>query len=137
MKNKVDHIGIAVQSIEKALSFYIDVLKLDLLGFEEVKTQQVKVAFLHAGNTKLELLEPTSQDSPIAKFLAKKGEGIHHIAFGVENIESRIQEIKEIGLPLIDEKPRQGAADMEIAFIHPKAVNNVLIEFCEKKRGER
>lgn len=137
MENKVDHIGIAVHSIEKALLFYVDDLKLDLLGFEEVTTQLVKVAFLHAGNTKIELLEPTSDNSPIAKFLAKKGEGIHHIAFGVKDIESRLQEIKENGLPLIDEKPRQGAAGMEIAFIHPKAANNVLIELCEKKRGER
>ncbi|WP_226667685.1 methylmalonyl-CoA epimerase [Metabacillus litoralis] len=136
MVNKVDHIGIAVHSIEKALTFYIDILKLDLLGYEEVTTQRVKVAFLHAGNTKIELLEPTSEDSPVAKFLVKKGEGIHHIAFGVENIESRLQEMREVGLPLIDEKPRDGAAAMSIAFLHPKAANNVLIELCEKKRGE-
>jgi len=133
--NKVDHIGIAVHSISNALPFYQDVLSLSFLGEEEVIEQQVKVAFLKIGETKIELLEPLSSCSPIAKFLEKKGEGVHHIAFGTSNIHSRLEEIREKGIALIDEIPRIGAANMLIGFLHPTSTHGTLIELCEK-RGE-
>ncbi|APH04485.1 methylmalonyl-CoA epimerase [Bacillus weihaiensis] len=135
MVNKVDHIGIAVHSISNALPFYQDVLSLSFLGEEEVIEQQVKVAFLKIGETKIELLEPLSSRSPIAKFLEKKGEGVHHIAFGTSNIHSRLEEIREKGIALIDEIPRIGAANMLIGFLHPTSTHGTLIELCEK-RGE-
>ncbi|PLS01672.1 methylmalonyl-CoA epimerase [Neobacillus cucumis] len=135
MINKVDHIGIAVKSLEHTLPFYTDVLKLSLLGIEEVDNQKVKVAFLKAGETKIELLEPTSEDSPIAGFIAKRGEGIHHVALGVASIEERIAEMKEQGIRMIDDKPRLGALGAQIAFMHPKSAAGVLVELCEKKRG--
>ncbi|MGM0874131.1 MAG: methylmalonyl-CoA epimerase [Bacillota bacterium] len=136
MVKNVDHIGIAVHSIDAVLPFYKDVLQLTLVGFEEVPSQQVKVAFLSAGETKIELLEPMSDESAIAKFLSKRGEGIHHVAFGVTDLATRLSELKEKGVPLIDEIPRKGAANAKIAFLHPKAANNVLVELCEKKRGD-
>jgi methylmalonyl-CoA/ethylmalonyl-CoA epimerase len=133
MINKVDHIGIAVRSLENTLPFYTDVLNLPLLGIEEVDTQMVRVAFLQAGGTKLELLEPTSEESPIAKFIEKRGEGIHHVALGVDSIEDRIIEMKEKGIRMIDEQPRLGAGGANIAFMHPKSASGVLFELCEKK----
>ena len=133
MIKKVDHIGIAVKSLEKTLPFYTDVLELTLLGIEEVESQKVKVAFLQAGGTKLELLEPTSEESPIAKFIEKRGEGIHHVALGVESIEERIIEMKEKGIQMIDQQPRLGAGGAQIAFMHPKSSAGVLYELCEKK----
>jgi methylmalonyl-CoA/ethylmalonyl-CoA epimerase len=133
MIKKVDHIGIAVKSIEHTLPFYTNVLKLSLLAIEEVDSQKVKVAFLQAGQTKLELLEPTSEESPIAKFIEKRGEGIHHVALGVESIEERIVEMNEKGIRMIDEQPRLGAGGAQIAFMHPKASSGVLYELCEKK----
>lgn len=133
MIKKVDHIGIAVKSLEDTLSFYTEVLKLPLLAIEEVQSQQVKVAFLQAGETKLELLEPMSADSTIAKFIEKRGEGIHHVALGVESIEERIAEMKEQGIRMIDEAPRPGAGGADIAFMHPKSAHGVLVELCEKK----
>lgn len=138
MVKKVDHIGVAVHSIDSALPFYRDVLQLSFMGCEEVPTQQVKVAFLQISesDTKIELIEPTSSESTIAKFLIKHGEGIHHIAFGVSNLATRLVELKERGVPLIDENPRLGAANASIAFLHPKSANNVLVELCEKQRGE-
>ncbi|MEH7299898.1 methylmalonyl-CoA epimerase [Neobacillus drentensis] len=133
MIKKVDHIGIAVKSLENTLPFYTDVLELTLLGIEEVESQKVKVAFLQAGGTKLELLEPTSEESPIAKFIEKRGEGIHHVALGVESIEERIIEMKEKGIQMIDQQPRLGAGGAQIAFMHPKSSAGVLYELCEKK----
>jgi len=133
MMKKVDHIGIAVRSLQDSLSFYTEVLKLPLLGIEEVVSQKVRVAFLQAGETKLELLEPTSKDSPIASFIEKRGEGIHHIALGVESIEQRIVEMKQQGIRMIDEQPRTGAHGSDIAFMHPKSTGGVLFELCEKK----
>jgi methylmalonyl-CoA/ethylmalonyl-CoA epimerase len=130
---KVDHIGIAVQSLESALPFYTDILKLPLLGMEEVESEQVKVAFLQAGETKLELLEPMSKDSPIAKYIEKRGEGIHHVALGVDSIQERINEMRENGIRMIHEVPKQGAGGAQVAFMHPKATGSVLYEFCEKK----
>jgi methylmalonyl-CoA/ethylmalonyl-CoA epimerase len=133
MINKVDHIGIAVRSLENTLPFYTDVLNLPLLGIEEVDTQMVRVAFLQAGGTKLELLEPTSEESPIAKFIEKRGEGIHHVALGVDSIEDRIIEMKEKEIRMIDDQPRLGAGGASIAFMHPKSASGVLFELCEKK----
>jgi methylmalonyl-CoA/ethylmalonyl-CoA epimerase len=133
MINKVDHIGIAVRSLENTLPFYTDVLNLPLLGIEEVDTQMVRVAFLQAGGTKLELLEPTSEESPIAKFIEKRGEGIHHVALGVDSIEDRIIEMKEKEIRMIDDQPRLGAGGASIAFMHPKSASGVLVELCEKK----
>ncbi|MFP5109572.1 methylmalonyl-CoA epimerase [Neobacillus sp. C211] len=133
MIKKVDHIGIAVRSLEHTLPFYTDVLNLPLLGIEEVETQQVRVAFLEAGGTKLELLEPTSEESTIAKFIEKRGEGIHHVALGVVSIKERISEMKEKGIRMIDDQPRPGAGGANIAFMHPKSTSGVLFELCEKK----
>jgi methylmalonyl-CoA/ethylmalonyl-CoA epimerase len=133
MIKKVDHIGIAVKSLENSLPFYTEVLQLPLLAIEEVNSQQVKVAFLQAGETKLELLEPMSADSTIAKFIEKRGEGIHHMALGVDSIEERIAEMKEKGIIMIDHQPRPGAGGADIAFMHPKSANGVLVELCEKK----
>ncbi|MDN3016601.1 methylmalonyl-CoA epimerase [Neobacillus drentensis] len=133
MIKKVDHIGIAVNSLENALPFYTEVLRLPLLKIEVVESQKVKVAFLQAGETKLELLEPMSEESTIAKFIEKRGEGIHHVALGVNSIEERIMELKEKGIRMIDESPRLGAGGAHIAFMHPKSSSGVLYELCEKK----
>ncbi|MBT2698685.1 methylmalonyl-CoA epimerase [Bacillus sp. ISL-40] len=133
MIKKVDHIGIAVRSLEHTLPFYTDVLNLPLLGIEEVETQLVRVAFLEAGGTKIELLEPTSEESTIAKFIEKRGEGIHHVALGVVSIKERISEMKEKGIRMIDDQPRPGAGGANIAFMHPKSTSGVLFELCEKK----
>ncbi|WP_040208209.1 methylmalonyl-CoA epimerase [Neobacillus jeddahensis] len=133
MIKKVDHIGIAVKSLEETLPFYTDVLKLELIGIEEVDSQKVKVAFLRAGEIKIELLEPTAENSSIAKFIEKRGEGIHHVALGVESIEERIIEMKEKGINMIDNESRPGAGGAQIAFMHPKSTAGVLYELCEKK----
>jgi methylmalonyl-CoA/ethylmalonyl-CoA epimerase len=133
MIKKVDHIGIAVHSLKETLPFYTEVLKLPLLAMEEVESEQVKVAFLQVGETMLELLEPTSVDSPIAKYMEKRGEGIHHVALGVESIEERMNEIKTKGIRMIQDEPKLGAHGKEVAFIHPKSTFGVLYELCEKK----
>jgi len=129
---KVDHIGIAVKSISEALKLYEEVLGIKCEGVEEVSEQKVKTAFLPIGDTEIELLESTSPDGPVAKFIEKRGEGIHHIAFRVENIEEALRELKEKGIALIDEKPRKGAGGARIAFLHPKSTSGVLIEICER-----
>lgn len=133
MVKKVDHIGIAVKSIEASAKLYTEVLGLKLHGIEEVAEQKVKVAFLPVGDTEVELLESTSEDGPIAKFIEKKGEGIQHIAFRVDNIEKALDEMRAKGIQLIDEKPRYGAGGARIAFLHPKSTNGVLIELCERE----
>ncbi len=130
---KIDHIGIAVMSIEDHLPFYTETLRLPLLKIEEVSSQKVKVAFLEIGESKIELLEPLSNDSPIAGFINKKGEGIHHVALGVKDIETRLQEIKEDGIKAINNTPVPGAGGAEVAFLHPKSTGSVLYELCEKK----
>nr|WP_241657841.1 methylmalonyl-CoA epimerase [Anaerobacillus alkaliphilus] len=130
---KVDHIGIAVKSIDETLPFYLNHLKLELLGIEEVSTQKVRVAFLKIGESKLELLEPMSEESPIANYIAKRGEGLHHVALAVDNIELRLNELKEQGVRLIHEQPVKGAANASVAFLHPKSAHGVLYEYCEKK----
>ncbi|WP_043932853.1 methylmalonyl-CoA epimerase [Bacillus sp. EB01] len=137
MIEKVDHIGIAVKSLEQALPFYTNTLKLPLLGIEEVESQKVIVAFLDAGGTKLELLEPTSEDSPIAKHIEKRGEGIHHVALGVTSIQDRINDMKEAGIRMLNEEPKLGAHGAMVAFMHPKDSGGILYEFCEKKGMEK
>ncbi len=136
MIKKVNHIGIAVNDLEAAAPFYKDVLKLNYEGSEVVESQKVKVAFYTAGETRIELLEPTSPESPIAKFLEKKGEGIHHIAYEVEDVVSKLKELEDEGVRLIDKTPRSGAHGTSIAFIHPKAGNGVLVELCQPGKGE-
>lgn len=130
---KVDHIGIAVKSLDETLKFYEGVLGLELQGTEVVEEQKVKVAFLPVGDTEVELLESTAEDGPIAKFIEKKGEGIQHIAFRVPNIEEAIAELMEKGVKMIDEKPRYGAGGAKIAFCHPKSTNGVLVELSERE----
>ncbi|KKK33265.1 lactoylglutathione lyase [Mesobacillus campisalis] len=136
MIKKVDHIGVAVRSLEEALPFYTDVLRLPLLGIEEVASERVKVAFLKVGEVKIELLEPTSSESPIARFIEKRGEGIHHVALGVDSIQERIDELKDKGIAMIQDKPKKGAHDALVAFMHPKSTGSVLYELCEKKERE-
>ncbi len=130
---KVDHIGIAVKNLEETLKFYTDILGLELHGTEVVEEQKVKVAFLPVGDTEVELLESTTDDGPIAKFIEKNGEGIQHIAFKVDDIEAAIEELKAKGMMMIDEKPRYGAGGASIAFMHPKSTHRVLLELSERK----
>jgi methylmalonyl-CoA/ethylmalonyl-CoA epimerase len=136
--NKVDHIGIAVKSVEEALPFYTQTLGLSLLQIEEVESQKVKVAFIDGGNVKLELLEPMDEASPVASFIAKRGEGIHHVAFGVDGIQERIEELKAKGINMINERPKPGAGGAQVAFMHPKSAHGVLYELCDKNtiKGE-
>lgn len=129
---KIDHIGIAVTSIKEALPYYRDTLGLVCTGEEIVEEQKVCVAFLKIGESRIELLEPTSEDSPIAGFLEKRGSGIHHIAVLTENIEEALKSHSEKGARLIDEHPRIGAHGMKIAFVHPKSTSGVLLELCEE-----
>lgn len=131
MLTKIDHIGVAVHSLEEALPFYRDALGMTLEGTEEVPSQKVKVAFLVIGASKIELLEPTAPDSPIAKFLEKNGPGTHHVAYRVEEIVSAIAKLQEAGVRMIDATPRDGAHGARIAFIHPKSSGGVLTEICQ------
>lgn len=131
MLHKINHIGIAVQSLDATLPFYRDVLRMSFAGIEEVAEQKVRVAMLGVGESKIELLEPTSTDSPIAKFLEKNGQGIHHIAYEVADIDTAIASLLADGARMIDEKPRNGAHGTKIAFIHPKSSNGVLTELCQ------
>jgi methylmalonyl-CoA/ethylmalonyl-CoA epimerase len=130
---KVDHIGVAVKSIDAAKQLYSGLFGLIHAGNETVAEQKVTTAFFPVGDTEVELLESTSPDGPIAKHLEKKGEGVQHIAFRVENIEEALAELKAKGVQLIDEKPRRGAGGAKIAFLHPKSTFGVLIELCEKE----
>lgn len=132
MVGKIDHIGIAVKSIDEALKLYTDILGLKCSGEEEVAEQKVKTAFIPIGDSELELLESTSSDGPIAKFIDKKGEGIQHIALRVDDIEKALKELKDKGIMLIDEKPRYGAGGARIAFLHPKSTKGVLLELCQR-----
>ncbi len=129
---KIDHLGIAVNSINEGKSFWTDVLGLSFEGSETVVEQKVTTAFFPVGGSEVELLESTAPDGPIAKFIEKKGQGIQHIAFRVENIEAALAELKEKGIQLIDQKPRIGAGGAKIAFLHPKATSGVLVELCER-----
>jgi len=128
----VDHIGIAVKSIDESLKFWEAAMGIKCHGVEEVAEQKVKTAFLPLGDTEIELLEPTNADSPVAKFIEAKGEGIHHLAIRVENLEEALAELKAKGIRLIDEKPRCGAGGAKIAFLHPKATGGILLELSER-----
>ncbi|CAN5872091.1 methylmalonyl-CoA epimerase [soil metagenome] len=130
---KINHLGIATNGIDEALKFWRDALGLENVHTETVKDQKVRVAMLPIGDTKIELLEATSEDSPIAKFLEKRGGGIHHIAVEVENIEESLVKLKKEGARLIDEKPRVGAEGCLIAFVHPSSSNGVLLELIQKQ----
>ncbi|MDR2528987.1 MAG: methylmalonyl-CoA epimerase [Synergistaceae bacterium] len=128
----VDHIGIAVKSIEGALKFWEGTLGIMCTGVEEVAEQKVKTAFLPIKDTEVELLEPTADDSPVAKFIEKKGEGIHHLAIRVDDVEKALEKLKAQGVRLIDEKPRKGAGGARIAFLHPSATGGILLELSER-----
>ncbi|MGB3367092.1 MAG: methylmalonyl-CoA epimerase [Acidaminobacteraceae bacterium] len=129
---KLDHIGIAVSNLDEALKLYTEVLGLEAQGTEIVEEQKVRVAFLPIGDTEVELLESTSPDGPVAKFIEKNGEGVQHLAFKVENIEEAIQDMLDKGMRMIDEKPRYGAGGAKIAFMHPKSTNRVLVELTQR-----
>ncbi|MDD2513566.1 MAG: methylmalonyl-CoA epimerase [Proteiniphilum sp.] len=127
----IEHIGIAVKSIEEQLPYYEGILGLKCYNIETVEDQKVKTAFFRVGQTKIELLEPTSEESTIAKFIEKKGEGIHHIAYATNNITEALKEAEEKGVRLIDRQPRGGAEGLSIAFLHPKSTGSVLTELCK------
>ena len=129
----IDHLGMAVHSIEEASGLYRDVLGLQGGPVEEIPSQKVRVAFFQLGQTRIELLEPTDEDSPIAKFLEKRGPGLHHVAYLVDDLSATLAALKSAGLRLIDEQPRPGAHGMQIAFAHPKSTSGVLTEFCQPR----
>jgi methylmalonyl-CoA/ethylmalonyl-CoA epimerase len=130
---KIDHLGIAVNSIDEASSFWRDILGLDVEGSETVAEQKVTTAFMPVGDSEVELLESTAADGPVAQYIEKRGQGIQHVAFRVENIEATLAELKAKGVRLIDQTPRKGAGGAKIAFLHPKATNGVLVELCERQ----
>lgn len=128
---KLDHVGIAVTSLEDSLIFFRDVLGLSLLGVEEVESEGVKVAFLKSGDTKIELLQPIKEGA-IATYIEKKGQGLHHLAFSVSNITEEIQQLKDNGISMIHDVPKIGAGGKQVAFMHPKSTQRILIELCQK-----
>jgi methylmalonyl-CoA/ethylmalonyl-CoA epimerase len=132
---RIDHIAVAVENIEESLKFYKETLGLDCITIEVVEEQGVTVAKLDVGNTHIELLEPLSPDTPVGKFIAKRGTGLHHICMGVDDIEDELGKLKEKGVKLIDEKPRTGADGASIAFLHPKATCGVLLELSQPVDG--
>ena len=129
----IEHIGIAVKNLNDAITFYEKAFGLKCYNIEEVKEQKVKTAFFMVGQTKIELLESTDPEGPIGKFIEKKGEGIHHLAFAVKNLEEALVEVEQNGVTLIDKTPRKGAEGLDIAFLHPKSTFSVLTELCEDK----
>ncbi|MDR1471589.1 MAG: methylmalonyl-CoA epimerase [Synergistaceae bacterium] len=128
----IDHIGIAVRDIDEALKFWETSLGIKCAGRETVEDQKVTTAFLPIKDSEIELLEATSEESPIAKFIEKKGEGIHHLAIRVDNLEAALDDLRANGIKLIDEKPRKGAGGAMIAFIHPKATGGILLELSQR-----
>lgn len=132
MIKKISHIGIAVKNLDNAIEFYKN-LGLELESIEVVESQKVRVAFFPVGEVRIELLEATSDDSPIAKFIEKKGEGIHHLAMATDNLQDRLNQLENDGIRLIDKTPRPGAHGASIAFMHPKATGGILLELCEEK----
>ena len=130
---KIDHLGIAVSDIGEAKKLWQDVLGLEFAGSETVEEQKVTTAFFPVGDSEVELLQSTAPDGPIAKYIEKRGEGIQHVAFRVENIEEALEELKQKGVRLIDEKPRMGAGGAKIAFLHPKSTFGVLVELSERE----
>ncbi len=131
----IEHLGIAVKSLEDAIPFWENMLGLKCYNIEEVADQKVRTAFFKVGGTKIELLEPTSEESTIAKFIENRGEGVHHIAYAVNNIEGALEELEGKGVRLIDKTPRGGAEGLTIAFLHPKSTGGVLTELCEDKNN--
>ena len=129
----IEHIGIAVRSLDETIPFYEKLLGTKCYAIEEVKDQKVRTAFFKIGQSKIELLESTDPEGPIEKYIEKRGEGIHHIAYAVEDVESHLKEAAEIGIRLIDKQSRRGAEGLDIAFLHPKSTFGVLTEFCEDK----
>ncbi|MCP5063286.1 MAG: methylmalonyl-CoA epimerase [Ignavibacteriae bacterium] len=129
----IEHIGIAVNNLDESIKYYENVLGLKCYSIEEVADQKVKTAFFKVGETKIELLESTSLDGPIGKYIEKKGEGIHHIAFHTNNLQQALNEAGDKGVKLIDAEPRKGAEGLDIAFLHPKSTGGVLTELCEDK----
>lgn len=129
----IEHIGIAVKNLNESIKYYEEIFNLKCYAIEEVKDQKVRTAFFQIGETKIELLESTEPDGPVGKFIEKKGEGVHHIAFAVNNLNGTLKEIEAKGIQLIDKQPRNGAEGLEIAFLHPRSTYGVLIELCEKK----
>ncbi len=134
MMNKIEHIGIAVSNLEEAIKTYEQLLGTPCYKQEEVSSEGVKTAFFQVGESKIELLEATTETSPIATFIAKKGQGIHHIAFDVTDIESSMAELKDQGFQLLNEQPKSGADNKLVAFLHPKSSNGVLVELCQEKK---
>jgi len=132
MLKKVNHIGIAVKDLDVAIEFY-QKLGLEVEAIETVESQNVKVAFIPLGEVRIELLEATTEDSPIAKFIDKKGEGIHHVAFGTDDLVAILKQAESKDIQLIDKVPRKGAHNAEIAFLHPNSTHGVLLELCEEK----
>ena len=128
----IEHIGIAVKSLDEARKYYEDVLGLECYAIETVEDQKVRTAFYKLGDTKLELLEPTDPEGPIGKYIEKKGEGVHHIAFATDDPDAALKEAEDKGVRLIDKESRKGAEDMDIGFLHPKSTHGVLTEFCGK-----
>ncbi len=128
----IEHIGIAVSNLDDAIKFYEKVFGLKCYKIEEVPEQKVRTAFFKVGQTKIELLEPTDPESAVGKFIEKRGEGIHHLAFAVDNIEEKLKYAENCGVKLIDTKPRKGAEGLQIAFLHPKSTFGVLTELCEE-----
>jgi len=132
----IEHIGIAVKQLDEAISYYEKLLGTKCYAIEEVKDQRVRTAFFQIGQTKIELLESTDPEGPVGKFIEKRGEGIHHIAFAVKDLEQNLEEAKADGIRLIDEQPRKGAEGLHIAFLHPKSTFGVLTELCENKNKQ-
>lgn len=132
----IEHIGIAVKDMDSAITYYEKVLGIRCYAIEVVEDQKVKTAFFKVGQTKIELLESTDPEGPVGKFIEKKGEGIHHMAFAVKNITQALEEAESKGVRLIDRQPRKGAEGLDIAFLHPKTTFGVLTEFCENKTGK-
>jgi methylmalonyl-CoA/ethylmalonyl-CoA epimerase len=131
---KIDHLGIAVRSLREALPFYQDMLGLELKGTEVVDDQGVTVALLPAGDSRIELLQPLSDDSPVGRFLARRGEGLHHICYEVEDLESKLEDFRARGVKLVSGYPKRGAEGKLVAFLHPASANGVLVELVEKAR---
>ena len=129
----IEHIGIAVKSLDEAIPFYEEILGLKCYSVEEVSDQKVKTAFFKLGDTKIELLESTDPEGPVGRFIEKRGEGVHHIAFAVNNLNKKLEELEGKGIRLIDKESRKGAEGLDIAFLHPKSTFGVLTELCEDK----
>lgn len=129
----IEHIGIAVDNLDEAIAYYQDVLGLKCYAIEEVADQKVKTAFFQVGDTKIELLESTDPEGPIGKFIEKKGAGVHHLAFAVDNVDNALKTVETKGVRLIDQQKRKGAEGLNIGFLHPKSTLGVLTEFCGKE----